>query len=102
MIVPPFYDPVNYEQFRELCKGFYEVSKIPIDCYNVPSASGLTLSPTQMESLADVGVYYLKDTSGNVPALTELLFELDDRVTSFNGWDTLTFHCLAAGAKGSV
>lgn len=102
MIVPPFYDPVNYMQFRELCKEIYEASKIPIVYYNIPSASGLTLSPSEMASLKDVGVHYLKDTSGNAPALTELLFELDDQITAFNGWDTLTFYGLAAGAKGSV
>ncbi|KZM19980.1 lyase [Ascochyta rabiei] len=91
VIVPPFYDPVNYEQFRDLCKEVYEESKIPIVYYNIPSASGLILSPSEMASLKDVGVHYLKDTSGNAPALTELLFELDDRITAFNGWDTLTF-----------
>lgn len=102
MVVPPFYDPVNYEQLRELMKEIYEESKLPIVYYNIPSASGITLSPQEMASLSDVGVHYLKDTSGNAPALTELLFEVDDKITAFNGWDTLTFYGLAAGAKGSV
>ncbi|KAF3006675.1 hypothetical protein E8E13_008589 [Curvularia kusanoi] len=102
MIVPPFYDPVNYEQLRDLCKEVYQASEIPIVYYNIPSASGLALSPSEMASLRDVGVHYLKDTSGNAPALTELLFELDDQITAFNGWDTLTFYGLCAGAKGSV
>lgn len=102
MVVPPFYDPVNYEQLRELMTEIYNVSQLPIVYYNIPSASGITLSPTEIASLSEVGVRYLKDTSGNAPALTELLFELDDRITAFNGWDTLTFYGLAAGAKGSV
>ncbi|KAJ3577616.1 hypothetical protein NPX13_g2950 [Xylaria arbuscula] len=70
--------------------------------YNIPSASGVTLEPEAIASLADVGVRYMKDTSGNGPALTEMLFHRTDRVTTFNGWDTLTFYGLAAGAKGSV
>ncbi|RAR05839.1 dihydrodipicolinate synthase/N-acetylneuraminate lyase [Stemphylium lycopersici] len=102
MLVPPFYDPVNYEQLREMMKEIYEASGLPIVYYNIPSASGITLSPTELASLSDVGVHYMKDTSGNAPALTELLFELDDKITAFNGWDTLTFYGLAAGAKGSV
>ena len=44
----------------------------------------------------------MKDTSGNAPDLTEMLFSRDNQITSFNGWDTLTFYGLAAGAKGSV
>ncbi|KAL1798067.1 hypothetical protein ACET3X_004673 [Alternaria dauci] len=102
MVVPPFYDPVNYEQLRTLMKEVHEASNLPIMFYNIPSASGITLSPTELASLSEVGVQYMKDTSGNAPALTELLFELDDRITAFNGWDTLTFYGLAAGAKGSV
>ena len=102
MVVPPFYDPVNYQQLRTLMKEVHEASNLPIMFYNIPSASGITLSPTELASLSEVGVKYMKDTSGNAPALTELLFELDDKITAFNGWDTLTFYGLAAGAKGSV
>ena len=102
MVVPPFYDPVNYEQLRELMKEVHEESGLSIMFYNIPSASGITLSPAELASLSEVGVHYMKDTSGNAPALTELLFELDDKITAFNGWDTLTFYGLAAGAKGSV
>ncbi|KAI1358953.1 hypothetical protein F5Y08DRAFT_350111 [Xylaria arbuscula] len=102
MVVPPFYDAPNLEQLRELLQEIHEASKLPIMYYNIPSASGVTLEPEAIASLADVGVRYMKDTSGNGPALTEMLFHRTDRVTTFNGWDTLTFYGLAAGAKGSV
>uniref|UniRef100_A0A8H7NI26 Dihydrodipicolinate synthase n=1 Tax=Bionectria ochroleuca TaxID=29856 RepID=A0A8H7NI26_BIOOC len=45
MIVPPFYDSPNLEELREFFKEVYEVSKIPIMYYNIPSASGVKLSP---------------------------------------------------------
>jgi dihydrodipicolinate synthase/N-acetylneuraminate lyase len=104
MVVPPFYDAVNLKQLRELFSEIHTASGLPIMYYNIPSASGLTLSPKEIAGLSDVGCKYLKDTSGNAPALTELLFDADcnSRVTAFNGWDTLTFYGLAAGAKGSV
>lgn len=102
MVVPPFYDAVNYEQLLELLSDISSAVSIPLMYYNIPSASGLTLSTDQLAGLSKVGVQYMKDTSGNAPALTELLFEKQDRITTFNGWDTLTFYGLAAGAKGSV
>ena len=102
MVVPPFYDPVNCGQLKELMAEIHAASNLSIMYYNIPSASGLTLSPAEIASLSDVGVKYLKDTSGNAPAFTELLFGLHDRITAFNGCDTLTFYGLAAGAKGSV
>jgi dihydrodipicolinate synthase/N-acetylneuraminate lyase len=71
--------------------------------YSIPSATGLSLTPAEIASLAEVeGVRYLKDTSGDAVALTELLQSYGDRITTFNGWDTLTVYGIAAGAKGSV
>ncbi|KAB8255803.1 hypothetical protein BDV32DRAFT_161609 [Aspergillus pseudonomiae] len=102
MVVPPFYDPVNYEQLTEMMSEIHTESKLPIMYYNIPSASGLTLTPQQIADLSKVGVKYLKDTSGNAPAYTELVFGLSDKITAFNGWDTLTFYGLAAGAPGCV
>ena len=102
MVVPPFYDPLNLEQLHELLNEIHTASGLPIVFYNIPSASGITLSPTEIAGLSKVGVKYLKDTSGNAPALTELIFSLSDQITSFNGWDTLTFYGLAAGAPGGV
>lgn len=82
---------------------FYAASQLPIIFYNIPSATGLSLTPAEIASLAEVeGVRYLKDTSGDAVALTELLQSYGDRITTFNGWDTRTFYGIAAGAKGSV
>ncbi|EKG16407.1 Dihydrodipicolinate synthetase-like protein [Macrophomina phaseolina MS6] len=70
--------------------------------YNIPAASGVSLSPEELAGLREVGVRCMKDASGNAPALAELLFGLHDRITAFNGWDTRTSYGLCAGAKGSV
>lgn len=103
MVVPPFYDPVNLEQLKEMMAEIHEASRqLPIVYYNIPSATGLTLSPEEIASLSSVGVKYLKDTSGNAPAFTELVFGLSDKITAFNGWDTLTFYGLAAGTPGAI
>lgn len=84
-------------------KGISDASGgLPIVYYNIPSASGLKLSPAQIAGLSDVGVKYLKDTSGDAPALTELIFGHHEQITTFNGWDTLTFYAMCAGTKGCV
>jgi 4-hydroxy-tetrahydrodipicolinate synthase len=103
MVVPPFYDAVELGTFKELLREIHEASQLPIMFYNIPSATGLSLTPAEIASLGEVeGVRYLKDTSGDAVALTELLQLHGDRITAFNGWDTLTFYGIAAGAKGSV
>jgi 4-hydroxy-tetrahydrodipicolinate synthase len=103
MVVPPFYDVLDLDTFKQLLREIYDAAQLPIMFYNIPSATGLRLTSAEIASLAEVeGVRYLKDTSGDAVALTELLQSHADTITAFNGWDTLTFYGIAAGAKGSV
>lgn len=102
MVVPPFYDAPNLTELRAFLGDIHNASKLPICYYNIPSATGVSITPEEIASLSEVGVKYMKDTSGNAPAFSDLIFSKDDRITPFNGWDTLTFFGLAAGAKGSV
>lgn len=102
MVVPPFYDTLSYAELKELLNEVHKASGLPIMFYNLPAVTGMKLSPAEIADLSAVGVKYMKDTSGDAPALTELLFTHQNEITAFNGWDTLTFYGLAAGAKGSV
>jgi dihydrodipicolinate synthase/N-acetylneuraminate lyase len=103
MVVPPFYDPLRWNELLAHCTAVTEALDIPVMYYNVPGATGTQLSPEQLAALGDIpGLDYVKDTGGDAVALTELLLRYADRVTVFNGWDTLTFLGMALGAKGSV
>ncbi|KAF2167144.1 hypothetical protein M409DRAFT_22575 [Zasmidium cellare ATCC 36951] len=102
MVVPPFYDALSLDELHGLLSEIHQSSGLPIVYYNIPSASGMKLTPEELSSLTKSGVQYMKDTSGNAPDLTELLFHRHNEITTFNGWDTLTFYGLAGGAKGSV
>lgn len=102
MVVPPLYDAVSLKELTEMMSSIRDASNLPIVYYNIPSATGAKLTPSELASLSKVGVRYLKDTSGDAPALTEMLFGLSDQISAFNGRDTLTFYGLAAGAQGGI
>lgn len=103
MVVPPFYDVLRIDELKTYLETVSEAGQLPIMYYNIPGASGLSLTASELASLAEIPrVAYIKDTSGNAPALAELLVKHADDITVFNGWDTLTFVGLASGAKGSV
>ena len=103
MIVPPFYEALRW---RELLAHYAAVADriaIPIVFYNLPSATGVTLTAGQYRELQRVaGVTSLKDTGGDAVAATELIQAGEDTPTLLNGWDTLTFAALAAGADAVV
>jgi len=103
MLLPPFYGGVDLTTLTAFLTAVAESISIPIVYYNIPSATGTRLTAREIADLADIpGIEYLKDTSGDMVAVTELLTAHADRITAFNGWDTLTFAGIAAGAKGSV
>ena len=103
MVVPPFYDPLRWPELVAHYSAVVSALDIPVMYYNVPGATGLSLSAEQLGDLAAAtGIRYIKDTGGDGSALTDLLLRQSDRVTTFNGWDTLTFLGLTLGAKGSV
>jgi dihydrodipicolinate synthase/N-acetylneuraminate lyase len=103
MLLPPFYGGVGWETLTTFLRTVAESITIPVVYYNIPSATGTRLSAGQLTSLGDIpGLDYLKDTSGDAVSLGELLVVHGDRIQAFNGWDTLTFFAIAAGAKASV
>jgi 4-hydroxy-tetrahydrodipicolinate synthase len=100
MIVPPFYEALSWRELLAHYTAVADAIEIPIMYYNLPSASGVKLTAAQLRELGGRGVTCLKDTGGDVVAATELI--QTGGPTLLNGWDTLTFAALAAGARAVV
>jgi 4-hydroxy-tetrahydrodipicolinate synthase len=97
MVVPPFYDALSWRELLAHYTAVAERISIPIMYYNLPSATGVTLT---FEQFRELPVTCLKDTGGDATAATELI--QSDGPTLLNGWDTLTFAALAAGVRAVV
>ncbi len=97
MVVPPFYDALSWRELQAHYQAVADAVSIPIMYYNLPSASGVTLTAEQLRQLP---VACLKDTGGDAAAATELI--QTGGPTLLNGYDTHTFHALAAGVEAVV
>ena len=103
MLVPPFYDPLDFPALTAFLSDVAAATSLPIVYYNVPGATGIRLDADQIAELGSIdGVDYLKDTSGDAVTLTDLIVSRAGSIKAFNGWDTLTFTGLALGAEASV
>lgn len=103
MIVPPFYTPLLWDELVAHFAAVAERVSIPVMYYNLPSASGITLTVERLAQLKrDAGVAAFKDTGGDAVAATAFLHATEDVPTLLNGYDTLTFAALAAGVRGVV
>jgi 4-hydroxy-tetrahydrodipicolinate synthase len=103
MVVPPFYEALRWRELVAHYRAVADAISIPVMYYNLPSATGVTLDAGQLRELRRVaGVTSLKDTGGDAVVATALIQAGDDGPTLLNGWDTLTFGALAAGARAVV
>ncbi len=103
MVVPPFYDPLDFDSLKAFLTAVSDAISVPIVYYNIPGITGVHLTADQIAELGDIEhVDYLKDTSGDAVALADLLSSRGDKIKAFNGWDTLTFFGIASGAEAAV
>jgi 4-hydroxy-tetrahydrodipicolinate synthase len=97
MIIPPFYDAPSWRELQAHYQAVADAISIPIMYYNMPGVSGVTLTA---EQLSELPIACLKDTGGDASAAQELI--QTDGPTLLNGYDTHTFHALAAGVEAVV
>src|SRR5690349_18975095 len=103
MIVPPFYDPPSWDELLGYFGAVSDAIDVPIMYYNIPALTGTDLTPEQFVELArKTRVTCFKDTGGDAVKFTAVLQNHADDIQVMNGYDTLTFYGLAAGAKASV
>jgi len=103
MIVPPYYEPLSEGELFAHYQAVSDAVGIPIMVYNIPSAAGVDMGPRFIDCLTAIEqVKMLKDSTGNALTLQETIDLCGDRIDVFNGWDSLSFLGLAAGAVGCV
>jgi 4-hydroxy-2-oxoglutarate aldolase len=105
LVVTPFYfkkqmTPQTLENYyREVA----ERSKIPILMYNVPKFTSLDLPIKAILSVADhPNIAGLKESSGNIALMGELLKNCPEDFMIFQGTGSLLFTSLMLGARGGI
>jgi 4-hydroxy-tetrahydrodipicolinate synthase len=103
MVVPPYYDAMTFDSLLAHFSAVSDAIDVPIMYYNIPANTGVDLTPEQFAELArKTRVSCFKDTGGDAVKFTAILQNHADEIQAINGYDTLTFYGLAAGAKASV
>lgn len=103
MIMPPYYEPLAWDEVLAHFQAVSDAVSIPVIYYHMPAASGLELTNDQFRELSQIeNVLYSKDSSGNGVQEIELMDEIGDSLTILNGEDKFTFLALALGAQAGV
>jgi 4-hydroxy-2-oxoglutarate aldolase len=105
LVLPPAYyksemtDAVLAAHFGAVA----DESPLPVWLYNIPQATTLSLSPALVATLArHPNIAGLKDSSGNVGALTEILRQVPEDFVVLSGNAPTLLPALSLGAKGGI
>jgi len=76
---------------------------IPIIMYNIPGRTGVNMLTETVAALAGLpNIVGMKEASGSLEQMTEVISLCGDRLTVVSGDDTLTLPLMAVGGKGVI
>lgn len=99
----PFYNKPGQEGQYQHFKAIAEAVELPVLLYNIPSRTGANLEPATVLRLAEIGnIIGVKESSGNLAQITELLTSAPRSFKVLAGDDGLALPILALGGSGLV
>ncbi|AKP47314.1 MULTISPECIES: 4-hydroxy-tetrahydrodipicolinate synthase [Bacillus] len=103
LLVTPYYNKPNQEGLYQHYKTVAEATSLPIILYNVPGRTGVTLQPETVIRLSRIpNIVAVKEASGNLDAMAEIIANTDDDFALYSGDDALTLPVLAIGGNGVI
>lgn len=101
MVLPPYLEgPSDDDGIFEFYKTVDAAVVIDIVGYNIPQATGVSVSPTLFDRLSGLPNFkYIKDSAGDLTTHQEFVRA---KGSVLNGCDTTTVYALMAGAKGVI
>ncbi|HVG26673.1 MAG TPA: 4-hydroxy-tetrahydrodipicolinate synthase [Acidobacteriaceae bacterium] len=99
----PYYNKPGQEGQYQHFSAIAQSVSLPIMLYNIPGRTGVNLEPATVLRLAEIpNVVAIKESSGNMVQITELLTQLPRSFRVFSGDDSLALPTLAVGGIGLI
>ncbi len=103
MLAAPYYSLPAADELFEHFRIVAASIDVPIMLYNYPGRTGVDMTPVLIERLAGLEhVQYVKESSGDVCRVSEIIRRCGDRVAVFCGCDTAALESFVLGATGWV
>ncbi|AST97741.1 4-hydroxy-tetrahydrodipicolinate synthase [Shouchella clausii] len=103
MVVVPYYNKPSQEGIYQHIAQVAQSTPLPVMLYNVPGRTGADMSAETALRLAAINqVFAIKEASGNIDKVTEILRLAPEGFSVYSGDDSLTLPMMAVGARGVV
>ncbi|ACO03721.1 MAG TPA: 4-hydroxy-tetrahydrodipicolinate synthase [Persephonella sp.] len=102
--IVPYYNKPTQEGIYQHFKAIAEETSIPLILYNIPSRTGVDMLPETFARLYSdfPNVIGIKEATGNVARVSEMISLTNPDVVILSGDDALTLPMMAVGAKGVI
>lgn len=101
----PYYNkPTQEGQFQHFMALAGAVAPLPVALYNVPGRTAANLEPETVVRLAEAApnIHAIKEASGRLPQIAQLVHLLPRRFKVFCGDDNLALASIGVGAQGLI
>jgi len=101
--VTPYYNKPTQEGLYQHYRAFAESTQLPIIVYSVPGRTGVNVEPATVARLATIpNIVGVKEASGNVGQMAEILNVVPKDFLVLSGDDSLTLPLMAIGGRGII
>ena len=102
--VAPFYNKPNQRGIAQHFKQISDASPVPVIIYNVPGRTGINIAASTTIQLAQEcpNIIGIKEASGNIAQVMEIIANKPENFKVISGDDALTYPMIALGASGVI
>jgi 4-hydroxy-tetrahydrodipicolinate synthase len=101
--VTPYYNKPTPEGLYQHYKAITETTPLPLIVYNVPGRTGCNVDPATLARLATIPhVVGVKEASGNMTQICEVVKAVREEFIVLSGDDALTLPAMSVGARGII
>ena len=103
LMISPYYNKPTQEGLYRHFKTVAEKVDIPIILYNIPGRTAVNMEPSTIARLAGIdNIVGVKEASGSMKQITDIISMCDERFVVLSGEDYLTYPLLCVGGKGVI
>ena len=103
LVVTPYYNKATQSGLIQHFTMVADVSTVPVIMYNVPGRTGCNLLPKTVAKLAEhPNIVAIKEATGNMAQMVEIMHLCGDKLDVYSGEDALTVPMMAMGAAGTI
>ena len=103
LVVTPYYNKATQNGLIAHFTTIADASTVPVILYNVPGRTGCNLLPKTVAKLAQhPNIVAIKEATGNMSQMVELVSLCGDMIDVYSGEDALTVPMLSMGAAGTI